>query len=241
VSTEILAALFQKSSAVHDGAAIIEGDLLSRVGAILPLTQRARIPESYGTRHRAGMGLAERSDALVVVVSEERGEVTLMCGNQTRIIPGEEALVAELTALTTVAPGAARSLTTLRPVHLGLPVAALALSAMVWGVTFLFPGASVRVRSVPLEFTHVPTGLTVASQSVDTIEVWLRGSDFFFDSVDLGAMVARFDLAAAHEGMNAIPVPPDAFDVPFGLRVETIAPRRVSVRLTPTLATAPER
>ena len=112
---------------------------------------------------------------------------------------------------------------------------------MVWGLTFLFPGASVRVRSVPLEFTHVPTGLTVASQSVDTIEVWLRGSDVFFDSVDLGAMVARFDLAAAHEGMNAIQVPPDAFDVPFGLRVETIAPRRVSVRLTSTLPPAPSR
>ena len=216
VSADVLEALFQKASAVHDGAAIIEGDVLSRVGVILPLTQRARIPEAYGTRHRAGMGLAERSDALVVVVSEERGEVTLMSGDEMRAMPSEADLTAALNVLTTSIPaGAARSLPSLRPTDLRLPATAVALSAMVWGLTFLFPGASIRVRTVPLEFTHVPPGLTIASQSVNTIEVWLRGSDFFLDSVDLGALVARCDLASAREGMNVIPVPP-AFNLPLG-------------------------
>jgi diadenylate cyclase len=233
VSVGILEAVFQKGSALHDGAALIEGDLVSRVGAILPLTQRATVPERYGTRHRAGMGLAERSDALVVVVSEERGEVTLMCGDQIRPMPSESDLVAALNALTTKGTGeTSRPLRAGAPADVGLPAAALALSAMVWGLTFLLPGASVRVRSVPLEFTHVPDGLTIASQSVDTVEVWLRGSDFIFDSVDLAALVARCDLAAAHEGFNAIQVPSDAFDVPLGLRIDGIAPRQVSVRLS---------
>jgi diadenylate cyclase len=232
VSADILEAVFQKGSAVHDGAAVIEGDLVARVGAILPLTQRAGVPGRYGTRHRAGMGLAERCDALVVVVSEERGEVTLMCGDQIRLVPSESDLVAALNALTTrAASGTSRSLGGVRPMDLRLQAAALALSAMVWGLTFLFPGASVRVRSVPLEFTHVPPGLTIASQSVDTVEVWLRGSDFVFDSVNLEALVARCDLAAAHEGVNAVQVPSDAFDVPLGLRIDGIAPRHVSVRL----------
>jgi len=233
VSAEILEAIFQKGSAVHDGAAIIEGDLVSRAGAILPLTQRTAVPDGFGTRHRAAMGLAERSDALVVVVSEERGEVTLMCGDQMRLMPSEADLVAALSALTTSATGGtSRSLRAVRPTDFRLPATALALSAMVWGLTFLFPGASVRVRSVPLEFTHVPPGLTIASQSVDTVEVWLRGSDFVFDSVDLEALVARCDLASAREGVNAIHVPSDAFDLPLGLRVEGIAPREVNVRLT---------
>jgi diadenylate cyclase len=77
-SEDIFMAVFQKGSPVHDGAAIVEGDLITRVGAILPLTQRTGVPGAYGTRHRAAMGLAERSDALVIVVSEERGDVTLM-------------------------------------------------------------------------------------------------------------------------------------------------------------------
>ena len=78
VSAELLGAVFQKGGPVHDGAAIIEGDVITQVGAVLPLTQRPDVPEQYGTRHRAGMGLAERSDAVVVVSSEERGEVTVM-------------------------------------------------------------------------------------------------------------------------------------------------------------------
>jgi diadenylate cyclase len=242
VSADILEAVFQKGSAVHDGAALIDGDLISRVGAILPLTQRTTVPGRYGTRHRAGMGLAERSDALVVVVSEERGEVTLMCGDQIRLMPSEPDLVAALNALTTRAGGeASGALRAVQPTGFRLPAAALALSAMVWGLTFLFPGASIRVRSVPLEFTHVPPGFTIASQSVDTVEIWLRGSDFVFDSVNLEALVARCDLADAHDGVNTIQVSSDAFDVPLGLRIDGIAPHRVSVRLAGNAAPTPAR
>ena len=78
VSPEILEAIFRKVSPVHDGATLIEGDQIIRVGAILPLSQTEALPRMWGTRHRAGMGLAERCDALVIVASEERGEVTLM-------------------------------------------------------------------------------------------------------------------------------------------------------------------
>ena len=89
MSPEILTAIFQKYSPVHDGAVLIEANRISRAGVVLPLTQRDAIPAEYGTRHRAAMGMAERCDALVVVVSEERGEVTLMHGRQ--IVPVADA------------------------------------------------------------------------------------------------------------------------------------------------------
>lgn len=242
VSAEILQAIFQKGSAVHDGAALIEQDLISRVGVILPLTQRLAVPGPYGTRHRAGMGLAERSDAVVVVVSEERGEVTLMHGTKIVSFDSELDLTSALTGLTTTpAQDISSSLRTLRLTDFKLQATALGLSAMVWGLVFLFPGASVRVRSVPLEFTHVPPGLTIASQSVDTVEIWLRGSDFIYDSVNLSGLIARCDLAAAHEGLNTIPVSSETFEVPLGLRIERIAPFRVNVRLTTNTGPAPTR
>jgi uncharacterized protein (TIGR00159 family) len=242
VSPELLDAIFQKGSAIHDGAAIIEGDLVSSAGAILPLTQRPGVPTRYGTRHRAGMGLAERSDALIVVVSEERGEITVMCSDQMRAIAGESELTSALTALTTMTNGGTtRTLQLLRPADVRLLMTALALAAGVWILTFLFPGASVRVRSVPLEFTNVPHGLTIASQSADAVEVWLRGSDFVLDSVNLASVVARCNLATAHDGTNLIPVPSDAVVLPPGLRVEGIAPRQVMVRLTANSAPPPSR
>jgi diadenylate cyclase len=232
VSAELLDAIFQKGSAIHDGAAIVEGDLVSSAGAILPLTQRPGVPAQYGTRHRAGMGLAERSDALVVVVSEERGEVTLIRGDQIRPMRDEAELVAALSGGTAAPDGRSKSLHSFRPTALRLPLLALALSAGVWGLAFLFPGTSVRVRSVPLEFMNVPQGLTIASQSMDTVEVWLRGSDFIFDSVNLESAVAHCDLAAAHDGSNVIRIPADAIDLPPGLSVVRLTPRQVMVRLT---------
>jgi len=233
VSVELLDAIFQKGSAVHDGAAIIEGDVVTSVGAILPLTQRPGVPAQYGTRHRAAMGLAERSDALVVVVSEERGEVTLMWEDRIQLTHDEAELVSALsTSTATRSDSSTRPLRALRPTDFRLPLLALALSASVWSLTFLLPGTSVRVRSVPLEFTSVPQGLTIAAQSADTVEVWFRGSDFVFDSVNLDSAVARCDLAAARAGSNVIHIPSDAIDLPPGLRVVGITPGQVTVRLT---------
>jgi hypothetical protein len=96
VSPEILEAIFQKTSPVHDGAVIVRGDRIVRAAAVLPLTERERMPSYYGTRHRAAMGLSERCDALVVVVSEERGEVTLMEGRRMLRFDEEQKLAETL-------------------------------------------------------------------------------------------------------------------------------------------------
>jgi uncharacterized protein (TIGR00159 family) len=231
ISPEVLIAIFQKGSPVHDGAAVIEADVIARVGAILPLTIRTDVPDQYGTRHRAGMGLAERSDALVIVVSEERGEVTLMSETRARLVPDREALVTALSAVSDrQGPDPVRQRTR-RLRELGLQATAVALAALVWGVTFLFPGRSVQVRTVPVEFTNVPAGLIVSGQSSATLQVWLRGTQFLFDTVNLGGVAARCDLSAAHEGVNVIPLSPDAVDTPFGISVEALAPRQVRVQL----------
>lgn len=77
VSREILGAIFTPNSPLHDGAAIISGDTIKAAGAILPLN-RAPVPDrTLGTRHRAAIGLSEETDAVVVVVSEETGRVSV--------------------------------------------------------------------------------------------------------------------------------------------------------------------
>ena len=69
VSRQMIESIFYPGNPVHDGAAVIHGNRINRVAAILPLTERTDLPMRYGTRHRAAMGLTERSDALVVIVS----------------------------------------------------------------------------------------------------------------------------------------------------------------------------
>jgi diadenylate cyclase len=77
VTREILASIFQPSSPLHDGAALIQAGRLAQARCVLPLTQRAGLPEGVGTRHRAAVGLTEETDAVVVVVSEETGRISV--------------------------------------------------------------------------------------------------------------------------------------------------------------------
>jgi diadenylate cyclase len=77
VSRDILAAIFQPTSPLHDGAALIQDGRVAQARCVLPLTQRAGLPEGVGTRHRAAVGLTEETDAIVVVVSEETGKIAV--------------------------------------------------------------------------------------------------------------------------------------------------------------------
>ncbi len=91
VQPDLLTALFARSSPLHDGAVIVRGDRVIGAGCILPLTA-APLDRSYGTRHRAALGLSEETDAVVLVVSEEREEVSVAVDGQLRRLATEREL-----------------------------------------------------------------------------------------------------------------------------------------------------
>lgn len=76
VSEALLETIFFKNSPLHDGAVVIIGDNIRAARCILPVSTREGIPQYYGLRHRAAVGITERSDAVAVIVSEERGEIS---------------------------------------------------------------------------------------------------------------------------------------------------------------------
>ncbi|NTV14720.1 MAG: TIGR00159 family protein [Desulfobulbaceae bacterium] len=78
LSRELLLSLFQHESPLHDGGVIVRKDRILTAGCVLPLTKNPYISKRLGTRHRAAIGLSEETDAVIIVVSEERGKMSLV-------------------------------------------------------------------------------------------------------------------------------------------------------------------
>ena len=77
ISRKLLIGIFNKGSPLHDGAVVIEAGRIKAAGCVLPLSLNPDLDPNLGTRHRAALGVSERSDALVIVVSEQTGEISL--------------------------------------------------------------------------------------------------------------------------------------------------------------------
>lgn len=77
ISTRLIEQIFFKNTPLHDGAMIIRGHCIHKAGCVLPVSHNSRLDSAFGLRHRAAMGLAELTDALIIVVSEETGHIAL--------------------------------------------------------------------------------------------------------------------------------------------------------------------
>lgn len=99
VKSELLYSIFSPSSPIHDGAAIITNGRIASAGCFLPLAKDPDIDKRYGTRHRAALGLTQDTDAIVILVSEERGAVHLVKNGKITMDLDEQELRESLTAL----------------------------------------------------------------------------------------------------------------------------------------------
>jgi hypothetical protein len=231
ISRELIAAIFQKASPLHDGAVVINREIIERARAVLPLTQRRDVPPFFGTRHRAAMGLAERSDAIVIAVSEQRGTVTLIEDRKILEMRNSEQMAGMLDRLETRPelswPVRLRRVFTQ---NVQFKAAAAGLAAAVWAAAF-YTGTTVRTVTVPVAFSGVPPGMNIAAQSVSGLEVQIRGNPLMMDSASLTRLVATFDLHGAPAGQRVVQVLSRDFDLPPGIRFVRASPAVVSVRL----------
>lgn len=99
VSAELLINIFIPKTPLHDGAVIIRDNKIEAASCFLPLSQNPNVSKELGTRHRAGLGISEESDAVVVIVSEETGRISIACGGELNVNLTPEALEKNLMKL----------------------------------------------------------------------------------------------------------------------------------------------
>lgn len=232
VSKEMLVSIFWNGNPVHDGAAMIQGNRVTRVGGILPLSLRDDLPKYYGTRHRAAAGLAEQTDALVIVVSEERGNVVAVKGNV--LTPVEDNVALEKILGDHLGTGREQGdHLSMQRERKELTVAAVICVLCMAGVWFSFAKGMETLTSieVPLEYLNRNPQTQIHSTSVDTVRLHLSGSAALIGSLRLDQVKAKLDLSKAVSGQNSFTLSNENIVLPPGLRLNRIEPAEVKVSL----------
>jgi len=227
VSEPLLMSIFDTSSAGHDGALIVEEELASRFAVHLPLSQEITGKERFGTRHAAALGLSERSDALVIVVSEERGEVSIAQGgklatglSRSQVADRVKRFRGETARERPV--GMARALLTRDP---GTKALSLGVSLAAWLVVHGYDSQTIaRTYDVPVVLRDVPADLFVDPPRPDEVRVTLSGPQGEFRRVDPDALAAMVDASDLKPGISRRPIARQQVNPPPGVSVERVEP-----------------
>ncbi|HSR11947.1 MAG TPA: diadenylate cyclase CdaA, partial [Thermodesulfobacteriota bacterium] len=209
VCYEILSSIFLPQSPTHDGAVVIQGGRIISMGSYLPLSDNAALPQKYGTRHRAGIGITERSDAVSLIVSEERGEVSLAVAGQIRKVENPEELKDQL-ELMIAKPhdrpqGAWRAAFTRNLVP---KIACFVLVTALWALIGGQPRAEIWV-SVPLEYRNVPASMEIVGDMINRVEVGVRGPRTVISGITPDQLRGFLNLSQALPGMNYYRLTPE--------------------------------
>ena len=230
VSAQLIGSIFFDGTPLHDGAIIVRDGRITQASCHLPLSSRTDLPQFYGTRHRAGLGLTERSDAVAVVVSEERGEVSLALGSDLRRIDTPEILSRRLSELLVPAPSERpriswreRLFSNLRP-----KLVSVFLVVVCWILVTARQGGILTVTA-PIKYHNIPGGLVLTRATPEEVEVQLKFISSLIPSPKNLDIVADLDLSDLREGGNTLALKSSDFQVPTGIMVTSINPSMVRV------------
>ena len=230
ISEPLLLSIFDASSPGHDGAVVLAGDRVSRFAVHLPLSSDREQLADVGTRHAAALGLSERTDALCIVVSEERGTISIALGGRLRPIERPRALAIELRKHLRPVSEQKSARGWLQP-RFRDALLAVGIAAGLWVVQV--PGSVVTEVEVeaPVVVEKLPADLRLEGVEPERVSIRLSGRRRDLVLARNGAVEVRVDALLARLGRRTFQITPALVDRPEGLEVTSIRPDRVKISI----------
>ena len=231
LSQPLLESIFDPTSMGHDGAVIIDQGRILRFGAHLPLSSNVQEFGNLGLRHTAALGLSERSDAICIVVSEERGTISVARDQELRILDNAAKLKVVLDDF--YEKKLPRKKT--RPFflwfkeNLAEKVTAILLACLIW-LGFGYQREIVqRDLMVPIEYRNLAAEWVMEEPKITEAKVMLKGPEQAFRLYDTTKLKLSLDMSQIKQGGQEVTLTKDMLNAPSSLSIVGIKPERIHV------------
>jgi len=230
ISVPLLYSIFHPKTPSHDGAVIIEGERIEKFAVRLPLSHNLAEVGEVGTRHTAALGLSERSDALVLVVSEERGTISIAANGKLEKVNKEKLRSNIDNFYARIFPSPSDQVKVSRLTQNATIKVISFLSALTLWLTFAYRVDMVsRTFTIPVEYRNTPANCVIEDPKPTEIRVSLSGPERSFN-FDMQGIVASFDVAHVKDGFQSLPITESNLNTPSGLIVNQISPKSFTFR-----------
>lgn len=245
ISEPLLLSIFDETSPGHDGATIIENNRIKKFAVHLPLSERIDGIRHFGLRHRAAVGLSERSDAFVVVVSEEKGVISVSRNGKLTQIKNEEELKAKLIHFYAEKFPQMNLVNFFRWLFKNIFLFAISI-LMAFGIFFFMNSKFTFVQRnfvVAPEFSNIPADISINSFIPQELILTLKGRGSDFDAFQRENLRLVINIGAVKDiskpGKHRVSIGPENIKLPFKLSVVEIEPDEIQIFTKAVVPTEP--
>jgi len=229
---QLIESIFLDGAPLHDGAVVIKDGRITQASCHLPLSTKTELPRHFGTRHRAGIGLSERCDAAVVIVSEERGEVGLALAGELETLGSAEILADRLQGLLFPQRQEKVHISVRQRLFSNLvPKLVTTLIVLVsWLIVTTRQGGIFTV-TVPIKYHNLPGNVVLLKSNPEEVEVQLKVFSSLIPSPKQLDLVADLDLSGVRDGGNNLAISESDLNLPLGVVLTGMTPSVVKVTI----------
>lgn len=229
ISPQMLESIFYKGAPFHDGAALISDGRIEKAACHLPLSVSTDVPQHLGTRHRAALGLSERSDAVIVAISEERGEITMVSSGLFKKMNSPTELIMALDELLRSETEKPRITLRQRVFSNLFPKSALLLGVCIfWGLITTRQGQITTVTA-PVRLHGVPDGIMLLRTVPEEVTIQVKTMSSLTPPPSKLDLTADVDASGVVEGTTSLRVNHTAITAPSGMRISSVSPAIIRV------------
>ncbi|MDD2308518.1 MAG: diadenylate cyclase CdaA [Desulfuromonadaceae bacterium] len=229
ISPQMLESIFYDGAPFHDGAALINNGRIEKVACHLPLSVSPEVPQHLGTRHRAALGLSERSDAVIVAISEERGEVSLVTAGRLRRMKSPAELIMALGELLRSETESPRITLRQRFFSNLFPKISILLAVCIfWGLITTRQGQITTVTA-PVQLHGLPEGIVLLRTLPEDVTVQIKAMSSLVPPPSKLDLIVEIDASKITEGTTSIRVDHANINVPSGMIITSVSPASIRV------------